>query len=179
MIYSPSYVAREAWYTRLSDSIAGFNPTYLATSSLYVNAQPIVIDFSAESKNFFRGRLDAEDIESAGTFQFPLICLYATAGKNTNDQKFQTFSGPVRAVTDIHLSGKKYKSSRIQTDFETWCDAVEHTTLWLANVAKNQRWGAGLSYNGDSGFERLKIRKGGENWLQTFRLQLTFTVNLA
>lgn len=180
MIYSPSNLARSAWLSHLSDSIAGFNAVYAANSSQYAAAQPITIDFNlATSKNLFMGRVNVKDIETAGVFQFPLMCIYATAGKNTNEQKFQTFSGPARVVAEVHLSGKKYKSAKMLHDFETWCDAVEHALLYIANNGKNQNWGSALSYTGDFGYDRPEIVRGGENWLQSLKVQLTFTVNLA
>jgi hypothetical protein len=174
-IFSPSYVARSAWENRLA---ANFNSTYASVAALYPGAPALVIDFtSPNSFSFFRGRVTPEEIETTGVFKFPLMCSYATAGKNTNWQKFMTFTGDVRVCTDVHLS---YTAARLPNATEPWADAVEHTLVYMVNTAnsQNQNWGPGLTYDGQVSYERMPVRKGGPNFLQTVRFGFQFQVNI-
>lgn len=186
IITSPSYVIRNQILARLGDQDAGFTPTYatvVATGQYPLAPSAMVFDFASlasgrRSANVFEARMKVETLVSGGIVKFPLIQIYAKAGRNTNMQKFRGFAGPVAVSIDVLLGSGPYNSSHTLSDYEDWPDAVESTMLSLIQPAVRQSWDPTTVYNGDLGWQRSDVVQGGESWLQAVQFSLTFDVIL-
>lgn len=174
MIQSPSYVARSQVLLRLADPTLGFNPIYASLFGSYSGAQAMTIRWDGSKPlNMLQAKIGINDVVGSSSTQFPLVCLFATIGTNTNQQKFQTFAGPVRVGLRFFLS---YKGQQALPSFEGWPDAVEAAVYTVINGPATQNWPMPLVYNGLIGHDRGDVVFGGQGWLQAIYFQITFDV---
>jgi len=172
---SVTKTVRDSITSLVADPSVGFNPTLVKVCNDY-NVQPFLIDFSNNSRNFFAGYYGAKAIMETTNTKFPLICLYTIKSTNTNQQKFQVFSGTILLGIDVYLS---YGKSSAFGNTDLLADAVEDTIYNVFNSEANYGFysaaSGDLEYNGDISVTRSSLTKDAYNWLQA--LQVRFTVD--
>jgi hypothetical protein len=172
-----SSAARGAVLARLADAVHGFNAKH-ADAAAALGAQPITVNWGANSKQLFQSFLSPDAIEDTTAFAWPVVCVYAARAANRNDEKFQAFAGEVSIMIDIHWASK---SSSAPRDSEREIDALENALAAAFNSGAD--WSNPLAtadvnvvYNGDIEFQRLPLAKASANWRQTIRCRLTLEV---
>jgi len=160
--------------SRLVAGSGGFNQLMISQARAYGLEPFLTIDFSATSTNFFLAQVAPDLLEQTAIFTYPLLCLYILESEVTNDQKFQTFSGAVRAIIDVYLS---YKNIRGKQDHESYASCVEDVVIDIMNREANQNWGNPLVYNGDIRCKRGPLLFAAENWRQRVGFSLLFGVH--
>jgi hypothetical protein len=171
---SPSAILRGQIESKLTNGQYGFNATYAAVAPQYPAAKPVVLDFSPRSQNFFKSRIELDDLVGSSSHKFPLATLCIGSGATTNTQKFTTFSGLLVAEFKMHLT---YNKAQALQDTENWADAIEDTVVTLFNrtdIPGWQSWGSSVAYNGQMAFERRALVESASNWLQTLYYRMTF-----
>jgi hypothetical protein len=164
---------REAVLLRLSDPTSGFNANLAAVASTY-GIQPFSVDWSATSKNFFRGFLDPNDVDESTPSRYPLVMMYAITSTNRNLQKFALFSGEVILGLDFHIT---WRAGNALRNFEDLGDAIEDAVYKTLNGTDFQAWGAPLTYNGQISLAKRPLELAGEHWRQTLSFRLTLQVD--
>jgi hypothetical protein len=104
-------------------------------------------------------------------FTYPRVCIYCAGMKNTQLEKFRTFSGNASIAVEIWASGD------LVTDVDAWIHFyVEAVTTLLRNTVGD--WGNGLSFWGvyDVQFQPAKI--GGFGFVQSAKVYFDLAVSL-
>lgn len=161
--------------TRLADDTWGLNATYNALAPSYdlpEESATLAIDFapaSGKSKNFALANVSPKEWEGSGAFSFPLITLFTNDAENQNLQKFHQFSGPVSVGLNVFLSWRENRLKLSVFEPVAWC--MEEAVLTVMNRARNafpidQDWGEVVVYNGDIGWSKSRVERGGQFWVQ-------------
>lgn len=167
-----SSAARGAVLARLADAVYGFNARH-ADAAASVGAQPVVVNWGANSKQLFQSFLSADAIEDTTAIAWPVVCVYAARSLNRNRAKYNVFSGEVQVYVDIHWASK---SSSAPRDAEREIDAIEDALVACFNAAPD--WGGDdIVYGGDIEIQRLPLLKASSSWRQTIRARLTLEID--
>lgn len=162
---------REAIVRRLSNASDGFNATFADLATKY-GVQPLTIDWSERSKQFFTCSLGPGDLDESTPTKYPLAMLYSTGSDNARDRIPSVFSGSVDFTLEIHVT---WKQSGVPNDLESLGDAVEDT---LYEVFADGNWpqlfGARCFIQSAIRFSKAPVEKAAESWRQSLRLLLTF-----
>jgi hypothetical protein len=165
---------RDAVATHLADPTLGFNQTLdqCLQQPEYQSLEPFVIDWGANSTNFFVGQISPEDLAEAEAVSYPCLRLWSEFGTNDNSQKFAIFAGRV----DVFLAFDLSWHSGVR-DLETLADAVEDAMVRTFNEPAAQTWHPDVVYNGTISWRRSPVvKEGAEGWRQTIIFQLGFDV---
>ncbi len=156
--------------------MASFNARLEQACTEFGVAIPKPIDFEPRGKarNFFQASVLPEYVEGSRGGEYPLMMLYGTGSQNRNEQKFQTFSGPVNVSIDYWIGTR---DSSAPVNAETLVDAVESAFYALFN---DPDWEAAYSgdvaYNGDLAVVRRPLELAGPHWRQAVAARLVFDV---
>jgi hypothetical protein len=186
--YNPwpvSQVVIAAIKERLSDDTYGLNATYNGLASFYGVPADLDIDWTGsdnstgKSRNFALANVSAQQWESTGAFEFPLITLFTDGGDNMNLQKFHLFAGPVEVGMNIFLSWKQARLKLAVFEPMAWC--MEDAVTQVFNRARNafpgdQDWGVQVVYNGNIGWKKSRIEEANEFWGQLIAFRFQFEV---
>jgi len=98
-------------------------------------------------------------IERALAVKYPAMHVYTDRIRNLQTEKFRTFSGKVRTVTEIRVSQDRIEG--IENQLRLYVDAV--TQVLDANRGS---WGEGAFYSGGYEVTFDPVQHGGQNFLQ-------------
>lgn len=169
-----SQAAVDAVFARLSDTATGFNVTIAAACAAYAVPSFFTLNFSGTSQNFFLGQLDPDELEQSSPFKYPMACLYSIESQSTQIQKFNKFSGAVRAVLDCYVT---WKSAKVIQNFDRYASIVEDTIVDVINRERNQNWPYPVVYNGNLHVKKGPVRFAGENFRQQIAGAMDFEVH--
>ena len=101
---------------------------------------------------------------------YPRICLYSSGLKNTQAEKFRSFSGTVAVTAEIWASGN------LIGDIDFWIHFyVEGVTKILeANIGD---WGDGLFFPGSYDVQLHAPKAGGFGYVQSAKVTCTLNVS--
>lgn len=172
MPVSISSAARGAVLARLADAQYGFNARH-ADAAAALGAQPVVVNWGANSKQLFQSFLSPDAIEDSTPAAWPIVCVYSARASNTNRAKFNVFSGEVHVYVDFHWASK---SSPAPRDSDREIDAIENALIACLNSEPG--WGGNDAvYGGDIDLQRLAVTKVSSNWRQTIRARLVLEID--
>ena len=101
---------------------------------------------------------------------YPRVCLYSTAVKNTQIEKFRSLSGTVAVVAEI------WASANLLSDVDTWIhyyvEAV--TSLLRENIGD---WGNGLFFSGAYDVQLEQPKAGGLGFIESAKLTCSLNVS--
>jgi hypothetical protein len=159
---------------RFSDGAKGFNARLAAVAGTY-GITAFSIDFTSGSKSFFQAQVDPVMVEESTALGDRWMALYSVKIDDTNEQKGQTFSGPVTIGLDVHIY---WKSSRIVFDMESVADAVQDAVVALMKDQTTQNWGYETVFTGRTTEVRYPLaRATKDSWRQTSRYLFEFEVH--
>jgi len=160
----------------LSDEAVGFNKTLDTVVESY-GITGFTIDFGANSKSFFQGWYNPNDLIRTTTVKMPFVVLYGMKSENQNLEKFQTFAGAVRLGIDTCIS---FPSAQAPNASDDIIDAVEATYYTVFNSAPNQTFFTpnGIVYNGDIRMTRSTVTTANANWGQVLHTEVDFDLLL-
>jgi hypothetical protein len=105
-------------------------------------------------------------------FAYPRICIYSGSVKNTQTEKFRSFSGTVAVSSDIWASG----------DFVTQTDEWIHyyleavTTMLRTNTGN---WGDGIFFSGRYEVKLQPAKVGGLGFVEAATVTCTLDVSIS
>jgi hypothetical protein len=102
---------------------------------------------------------------------YPRVCLYCTQVKNTQAQKFRTFSGTVALVAEVWFSGNLL--SPTATGLHYYVEAV--SSILRANQGD---WGGGFYFTGVYDVQTQPPKPGGFGFVESARITCSLDVNL-
>ena len=96
---------------------------------------------------------------------FPLLSLYCQRLENRLDQRFSQFSGKVRIVVELRVSGHSLKS--LEGDLDRLVEALQDV------LGRHRgRWTDQLAYDGRLSVEFYPVKTGGKQYVQTAKAEL-------
>jgi hypothetical protein len=108
--------------------------------------------------------------ERASVVKYPLMQVYSDRVRNLLTEKFRTFSGKVRTVTQVSVSQDRIEG--LEDETRLYVDAV--TQILDANRGS---WGQGAFYTGGYEVTFDPVKQGGKNFLQVAKV--TFEVDMS
>ena len=102
-------------------------------------------------------------IEKARPLKYPSMHVYTDRIRNLLTEKFRTFSGKVRTVTEVRVSQDRIEG--IENQLRLYVDAVTQVL-----DAKRGSWGQGAFYTGGYEVSFDPVQHGGLNFLQVARV---------
>ncbi len=102
--------------------------------------------------------------------KYPAVLVYVDRVQNLLIEKFRTFSGRVRTVTEVRVSQDRLEG--LEEQLRLYVDAV--TQILDANRGS---WGQGLFYTGLYEVRFEAVQQGGRNFLQSAKV--AFEVDLS
>lgn len=164
----------DAVYARLN-AADGYNAGITTQAPVYgISASALQLDFSATSQNFYFDQIDSELLEKSGIIRYPFGCLYVLESIQTNDQKFNQFSGLVRCVFEVSIS---LVPIRGVLNRESYSNCVEDVVIDVINRVENQNWGHPLVYNGNIQCKRSPTTYSAQNYKKTVGFSMLFGVH--
>jgi hypothetical protein len=104
-------------------------------------------------------------------FNYPRVCVYSSQMKNTQQEKFRSFSGGIAVVADIWSSGN------LVDDSDQW---IHYYVEALTSILRADRgdWGDGFLFSGvyDAQLQPPKI--GGFGYVELARVTCGLNVSL-
>jgi hypothetical protein len=102
---------------------------------------------------------------------YPRVCVYSSNLKNSQIEKFRSFSGQVMLVAEIWASGD------LITDVDAW---IHFYVEGVANILQNNigDWGNGMFYPGAYDVQFQPPKPGGLGFVQAAKLTFTLNVSL-
>lgn len=171
---------RDAIHDQLADRTIGFNATFAAALSAYDLDTAVIhwtsgITWNKPSNNFLFGQVTADWIDKIGTLEYPIVTIDTKTSTTMTTRRVvsATFSGPLSAVVDVHLS---WENPDLLFDFASYGDAVEDAmfaTINSLNPPLSSR-ASNMLYNGRMACVRSPIVQGGLDTRQT----ITFTIDV-
>lgn len=101
---------------------------------------------------------------------YPRVCVYSTQVKNTQAQKFRTFSGSVAVVIEIWFSGNLLEQTG--TGLHYYLEAV--SAILRANQGD---WGDGFHFSGLYDVQMQTPKPGGFGFVESARVICSLDVN--
>ena len=102
--------------------------------------------------------------------KYPVVHVYSDRTRNLLTEKFRTFSGKVRAVTEVRVSQDRIEG--LEDRLRLYVDAI--TQVLDANRGS---WGQGAFFTGGYEATYEPMQRGGKNLLQIAKV--TFEVDLS
>jgi hypothetical protein len=112
----------------------------------------------------------ADLIEKSQVVKYPVIHVYADRIQNELKEKFRTFSGSVRTVTEVRVSHDRLEG--LEDRLRLYVDAV--TRVLDSNRGS---WGEGAFFAGKYEVTIDPVKHGGRNFLQVAKV--VFEVDLS
>ena len=105
-------------------------------------------------------------------FNYPRVCVYSSQMKNTQEEKFRSFSGGIVVAADIWASGN------LLDDADQWIHYyVEALTAILR--ANRGDWGDGFLFSGIYDVQLQSPKIGGFGYVELARVTCGLNVSLA
>ncbi len=103
-------------------------------------------------------------------FTYPRICLYSSALKNTQVEKFRSLSGSIAVVAEIWASGNMVTQSDQWIHF--YVEAV--TEILRGNIGD---WGDGIFFSGLYDIQFQQPKAGGFGFVQSAKVTCNLNVS--
>ena len=168
-----SKLVRDAIRERLADPTEGFTATHTLIAADY-GVPALSVDFSGQSRQFFEGAVDIDDIMGSSPAKRPVLVLFTQSSINTVTQVGPLFSGQVTAVLQVHLDQRSGNAVR---DYESPADAVEET-LYRLFLVRDWSKPPEVTFGGDMSIQRGPVIPADTNWRQTITARLTFGAHI-
>lgn len=165
---------RDAVRARLQNEIDGLNPMLEAACREY--GIPEIRFNWAGSTQFFQGWIDPADIEGTTVLKYPLLLLYTVTVGDLKAIKFKRFSGNVQIGMEVHVS---LLPKFAPADMESYQDAVEDAVVACMHGDNHDAEfaAAGAHFMRDTQFQRQPVQTGGENWIVSQVIGMSFEVH--
>lgn len=174
MLNRVSHQVLTAVYNRLSDQSSGFNIGLSTAAAVYgISPTFAQIDWSPQSSNFYIAQIDPELLEKSGILRYPFACLYIKESGETNDQKFNQFSGLIRCIFEVHMSWGQIKGLQ---NHEVYANCIEDVVYDVINRVQNQNWSP-VVYNGQIQCKRGPLIYGAQNFKQVIGFSMLFQLH--
>lgn len=113
----------------------------------------------------------AEVAEKTSGVRYPIVYVYCEKVVNDLREKFRTFSGTADLSVDIRVSHEHMDD--LQSLLQTYVEAV-------TDVLDKRRgqWAKGIFYSGGYEIRFSPIKRGGRNFLQAAKVDLTVNVSV-
>ena len=113
----------------------------------------------------------ADLAEKTAGVRYPVVYVYCEKVVNQMREKFRTFSGVADLVIDIRVSHEHMDD--LQASLQTYVEAV-------TDVLDKRRghWATGVFYSGGYTIEFGAIKRGGRNFIQSAKVELTVNVSM-
>lgn len=168
---------RDATRLYLADPNQGFNPK-LATMVAAYGIQPVTIDLSLTSKQYFEAWLTPDDLDESTPSKYPMVFNHGMDSDNTHDSMPRTFSGQVHTGLAFWFTSKATDIRKSGPELEYTLDATEDAINQLfTNGNWPQLWGAANAICSRLSARRGRLEAGGEMSRQSILFPLTFQVD--
>jgi hypothetical protein len=176
MAASISKRVRDLVRARLQSS-GGLNAEFSSRYSDHGLADPPVINWDVEARQFFEANINFDDAVENDSPVTPCVFLYVAGTDNARQVKFRIFSGTVQVQVDVVI---EMPASRAPELLEDYADLVEESLLFCFN---NPAWtevqSGPVSYNGEITTERTAaVKDNSSNWRQVISANITFLVTV-
>lgn len=108
----------------------------------------------------------ADLAEKTSGVRYPTVHVYCDKVVNELREKFRRFSGTADLVIEIRVSHEHMDP--LQNILQTYAEAVAHVL-----DGKRGHWTPGVFYTGGYTIQYGPIKRGGRNFLQTAKVELT------
>lgn len=104
-------------------------------------------------------------------FPYPRLCVYSSQMKNTQQEKFRSFSGAIAVVAEIWSSGN------LMDDSDQW---IHYYVEGLTSILRANRgdWGDGFLFSGIYDVQLQPPKIGGFGYVELARLTCGLNVSL-
>jgi hypothetical protein len=104
-------------------------------------------------------------------FSYPRVCVYSSQMKNTQEEKFRSFSGGIVVVADIWASGN------LLGDSDQW---IHYYVEALTSILRANRgdWGDGFLFSGIYDVQLQPPKIGGLGYVESARVTCGLNVSL-
>jgi hypothetical protein len=104
-------------------------------------------------------------------FNYPRVCVYSSQMKNTQQEKFRSFSGGIAVVADIWSSGN------LLDDSDQW---IHYYVEALTSILRANRgdWGDGFLFSGVYDVQLQPPKIGGFGYVELARVTCGLNVSL-
>jgi len=113
----------------------------------------------------------AEIAEKTSGVRYPVVYVYCSKIVNELREKFRTFSGRAELTVEIRVSHEHM--DELQPLLQTYVEAVTDVL-----DKKRGQWSAGVFYTGGYEIQFGAIKRGGKNFVQSAKLDLTVNVSV-
>jgi hypothetical protein len=103
---------------------------------------------------------------------YPRVCVYCTQVKNTHQQKFRSFSGPITLAADIWFSANLLTAT---------ATGLHYYVQALASIlqANQGDWGDGFYFSGLYDVQLQTAKAGGFGFVEMARITCALDVDIA
>jgi hypothetical protein len=115
--------------------------------------------------------VSAEVAEKTSGVRYPVLYVYCEKVKNELKEKFRTFSGTVDLAVEIRVSHEHM--NELQESLQTYVEAVTEVL-----DKKRGYWTQGIFYTGGYEIHYGAIKRGGRNFIQSAKVELTVNVSV-
>jgi hypothetical protein len=113
----------------------------------------------------------AEIAEKTSGVRYPVVYVYCEKVKNDLREKFRTFSGTVDLSVDIRVSHEHMDD--LQGSLQKYVEAVTDVLH-----KKRGQWTTAVFYTGGYEIQYGPIKRGGKNFVQSAKVELTVNVSV-
>jgi hypothetical protein len=159
-----SILGARIFSTKLTDADALQQQIAAISTGLMTAVPPI------PSERIVLSSIPAELADGNVQLSYPRVCIYSSNLKNSQLEKFRSFSGQVTLVVEIWASGD------LITDVDTW---IHFYVEGVANILRSNTgdWGNGMFYSGAYDVQFQPPKPGGLGFVEAARL--TFALNVS
>ena len=104
-------------------------------------------------------------------FSYPRVCVYSTQMKNTQEEKFRSFSGAIAVAADIWSSGN------LLDDSDQWIHYYVEALTYILRTNRGD-WGAGFLFSGIYDVHLQPPKVGGFGYVELARVTCGLNVSL-
>jgi hypothetical protein len=113
----------------------------------------------------------ADLAEKTSGVRYPVVYVYCEKVVNDLREKFRRFSGTADLSVDIRVSHEHMDD--LQPSLQTYVEAVTDVL-----DKKRGKWGTGVFYAGGYEIQFGPIKRGGRNFVQSAKVELTVNVSV-
>src|SRR5690348_995957 len=159
-----SLLAARTFLSKVTDADALQQQIAAISTGMMVSVPPI------PSERVVLSSIPAELADNNVQLSYPRLCIYSSSLRNSQVEKFRSFSGQVILVAEIWASGD------LITEVDTW---IHFYVEGLANILRSNTgdWGNGIFYSGAYDVQFQPPKQGGLGFVEA--AQLTFALNVS
>ncbi len=160
-----SLLAAQTFLTKLTTGCALQQQITVISSGLTLAVPAIA------SEQVVLSSAPAELADNNVQLSYPRVCAYSSSLRNSQVEKFRSFSGEVMLVAEIWASGD------LITDVEAW---IQVYVEGVANILQSNigDWGNGMFYSGAYDVQFQPPKPGGLGFVEAAKLTFALNVSL-